>query len=524
MAKKDLNFIIDSSDDAALQSLAKIVQKQESVISKLKETNRASKDTKKEFEEMGSPLGRVVADVGKIAAGFLTAQGAAALLRKGIEMVKAEVEDLKRKQEDAARAQLTFQGNFSQVIGQSFGLPGIQQLDAYSRQVKADASKLNVSPNLLVQMIDSYKAARPGATWEQTRAVYTKGVGAVGFENPVEMTRLVGELQEIMPGKDIGDLYDIAAAQRSAAGKRIEQLSESTRATRQLVALGIDPEKALGLTQEAFQQELEARSLSTLVEMVGRDIQTVKRPKTEKDKIGNILAAMTPDQRLEWIFANQQQATTYYGGQVTRLAPILSPETLARGKQQIVEAQQQDVYQKTIQAYEGTQTSKLIKADVAAEGVVEQLKLSDPEAAAKGMVNDRLRQILEQTTISKAERDYIQARIDYIDTLGGGQMDIQIQELQKLEKRFGSPYAYKSGPGIRPYSDIDYGLSTGRFADPTGYVPYRDNPAYDPQLATAIHGLLDEVKKLRDATEKNTNEIQRQNSQASSLPAVIIEE
>lgn len=78
MAKEDLKFKIVTDPDKAIAGMAKAIAKLESVNAKLKKVNKTGKKTK---PALGG-FGKVAGDVGKMAAGFITAQAAIAGAKK----------------------------------------------------------------------------------------------------------------------------------------------------------------------------------------------------------------------------------------------------------------------------------------------------------------------------------------------------------------------------------------------------------------------------------------------------------
>jgi hypothetical protein len=98
--KGDLEFIINSDPNPAIQAMAKVIAKQEQGISKLKDTNRESKRTQRSFQEMGGPLNKIVSEVGQIATGMLTAQAVASLVKGAYRGLVEEIQTVRRLQKE----------------------------------------------------------------------------------------------------------------------------------------------------------------------------------------------------------------------------------------------------------------------------------------------------------------------------------------------------------------------------------------------------------------------------------------
>ncbi len=494
MAKSDINYVITSNPDKALADMAKVIAKQEESIAKLKEANRESRKTKESFEGMGSGLAQITADVGKIAAGFLTANGAISLAKKGLELFKEEIAEILRDQEKMARAQLTFSSDFSRVIGQSFGMAGIENLDALRRQVQADAAANRyLSETRITQMIDTYKSARPSATFAQTRQAYLLAGRISGFEQPEEFLRTLGELQEAMPSKRLEDVADLAFAMRSGAGKRVNLISESMKPVRELIALGIKPEAALGTMMAGIETEAGPGALTALGSLL---VQKIK----PTGAVSQALAEMTPAQRFDWIKANPQAALEFYGAAMAPLMPLFGQGLVGRKTQELLQAQQQDVFAGTVEVFARQTTGAMVRAQNEFDAINNRLLMLDEKSAVTGLVRQNIERFMTDSSISSLQRKFLQGQLELLSGWGTGDYTAQAQlMLKQAQQMFGPTKVF------RPMTTWG----------PVGELQTIPNPNYDPRMIELFTQMIEAIKRLEMELARNT--------QAQTHPAMVIE-
>jgi hypothetical protein len=105
--KSDVQFTVGSNSEKAIQDLAKLISKHEDLLAKIKDVNTHGKSASGMFAEMGKSINRIVPDITAIAAGVFSANTAMQIFSKSLELIKAEFEDIRRKQEEAGRTTMT---------------------------------------------------------------------------------------------------------------------------------------------------------------------------------------------------------------------------------------------------------------------------------------------------------------------------------------------------------------------------------------------------------------------------------
>jgi hypothetical protein len=493
-------FVLEAESANAVNAFLKLIEVEAKVAAGLKGIGGEGRKAKQEL----SFFDKVGGDVAKTAAGFFTASAAMEGMRKIINLVGKEFEDMRRKEDEAAKAGLDFAQNFSQAIGQSFGVEGVRNLDKFASQFQNTIKNIStLSDQGAIKILTAYKAAFPGATWGQSlTAVKTLGP-VVGWENAPAMAGLAGELQEQMPGKNIGDILDITTQMRTAAGGNRDVLAESMKVAIQMMASGVGGEESLGLTMAGLQVQMKPKAMGAVLGMLTDEYQksgefdavTGKRKDlTDKQRIENDLVGLSPSGRLQWIMANPDKAQTMWGSTYAKVAPVFQRGRFTSAVEAIQAAQQQDVFAQTL-TKAGTQRI-LGAVNIEAQQAVEIEKMY--EGWGEGGAAGRARRMTEQTLaampqIGAFHRKLIMGSTEIEGRFGGDYVGTAIENMAALKQRFSNK------------TEISY---AGGFREGMGdYQREISNPAYSPKAVEAIDKLIDRLTKLADSVSLITEKI-----------------
>ncbi len=498
MGKGDLNFKVSADPEKAIADLAKVISKQEAMIGKLRLSNREAKKVQKSF----GGFGKVAADVGKIAGGFMGAQGAIRLTGEALQLLTSHFEDLSRKEKEAADASINYTRDFSNIISTWLGTEHIDKAHHALREAVKDIPELGYTAGK--EMLAAFGAAIPKASLEE-------GIAAVRLAAPLtwekrpEVIKLVGELMEVFPQKELEDIFDIALMVRTAAGKNINLIAESMRGIHQLKAYGIGGETGLGTMLAMMERELKPRAMTTMLSILARPIAPVKKaagkPLTETQRIQNELAALGMDKtaeeaaaaRFDWIRQNAEnyaKAQLFYGTTFAPVAPAFVPGAIAGGTMAVRRAQMENYYRSQLEAAQNQALVKITGVDFRREAAKEAQQLEYGKGAAIGSTARYTRELLESLpTLGKTRRDLILKTIEFKGRMGNEYVDETIKGLKGLQEQFAAP--------MKPRAEL-----SRRY----GYFPAlpRPNPLYDPAAGEAIGNLITDLREMQAAYKSMT--------------------
>lgn len=492
-------FILEADQAKAVSAFLKVVEAQDKTARGLKNINREGKKTKQTLDGFG----KVASDVGKMAAGFLSAQGAIAGVRKIMQLLIAEFEDLKRKQEDAARATMDYAKDFINIIGTWLGPSQIDRAhEALTRMVK-EIPQLSYAQGRA--MLGAFGAAVPAAGLE-------RGIEAVRLAAPVtwerrpELMKFVGELVERFPEKKMEDIFDIAIELRQKAGKNIDLLSASMKGMVQLMEYGIEGEQALGTMMAMIERELKPRGITTMVGLIARPIEPIAagrgRRLTERQRIQNQLAAMTPAERFRWMQQYPEQAKLFYGTTFAPIAPIFQPGAIAAGTEMVRGAQVGDAYQRAVEAAGRQRLVRRVTLEEEQVAGVEWQRMTWGRGAAAGMARRYTREMLETMPgIGATRRKMILGALEIEGLFGGDYTRAAAERLERIRQPMLQP--------TTPRRLMQTGWGGGE------WVGGKPSPFYDPAAAEAIARLIDRITRMAETYEEESFvEVIKENTQA----------
>lgn len=516
MGKGDLDLKISADPQKALNDLAKVNVKLEDMNAKLKRQNTEAKKTTRSMKDMGSPLGKMVKDAGALAAGFLSAQGAIAVLAKGLKTAKAELEDIRRKEAEAAQQTMTFAKDFSKVIGQSFP-ELIEKLNEIAPQFqKAVGLVPELDINTATALLGAYKGAYPSAGWEQSVRAVTMAGRAEGLEDRPALIRQVGEFQKAMPGKTLDDIFDLAYKMRADAGREAEKLAAATKGFLQLQQQKVPDEESLAFIYAAIDAKVPPRAIQGALTMMARDIKpTTTEPGkllTDEQRLSNRLAVMSIPERMRWIEANPEQAMKVFGPTFIPYSTIFPG--MAEARKTLAAAQRGDIYTTRVSAYREALLGMQVLPEARKETMIQELQM-DPERAVIGQINAYLKGVLPSMPgFGPLERIPMFKAIEIKGRATGDYPGAAISALESRRRRFETPY-YEGlafgEPGFGPGETIsvrhaEYNLKTAE---------------YMSRMIRDIKDIAESFKGQKAAMDKNTQAVIDNTNRQLTVPENI---
>lgn len=488
-------FVLEGDEAKAVAAFLKVVDAQDKTTGGMRKMARQAKATKGEM----SAFKNIAADIGKLAAGFFTAQGAISGVRTIMRLLIDEFDDLKRKQEAASQATITHAKDFIGIIGTWLGVSQIDRAHEALRSLAADLPQL--SPEMGRAMLGAYGGARPAAPLE-------RGIEAVRMAVPLTwedrpgVLRLVGQLERIMPGKTMEDLFDVAIGLRRQAGKHIEELETGMVGVHKLLASAIPPEQVMGTLMAAFAGEQRGRAVGTITSLLSMPRLPVKRPRgrrmTEEEQIKSEIAGMTDVQLFNWMQDEPEKAKKIFKTTWATVAPIMRPGAIAAGTQMVREAQAEDTYRRSVQEAGRQRLVRKVALEEEHKAAVEWQKMAygkgDIAGTARRWITERLEGM---PGIGATERKMILAATEIQGLWGGDYVAAAVRNLGVLRGGF-ERQTIPRGP-YPGYMGIPYMREA------------RPSPIYNPEMAEAISSLMDQLGRLLQTSEtqpERTKELQ----------------
>jgi len=482
MANKVL-FNLEAEDAKAVQAFLRVVDAQGKAANKTREMNREGKQLKQTFGKLGG----AAADIAKIGAGFVSAAGAIQLVRSAVRLFTMELEDLRRKETEAARANMDYAKSFSNIVSTWLGTDWVDRAHQQIRKAVADIPELSYTQGRT--LLGAYGAARPTAPLARGMEA-VRMAAPLTWENREGVVKLVGELEQLYPGRPMERLFDIASAMRRRAGKRIEEIEPGMKAVHRLLAMGIDPDQALGGLMAAFEAEQAGRSVGTITSLLAYPIKAPKRRPgvrlTEEDQLRQEVAGMSPMELFTWMQENPAKGAKLYKTTWATVAPIMKPGAIEAGVQLIRRAQTERDYQTQLQQAEQSQMIKLGRVGERRAAAVERQQMEWGGGAAIGLTRDYVTQMLRSMPgIGVTRRRLIETAIEVEGRLGEDYIQAALRNLGGLQRGWGQERI----PGGYAY----YGAGMPRD------IPSTVNPMYDPRAADAIAQLIKDIRDQADA-------------------------
>lgn len=479
-----IDFQVSANPEKAVADLAKIINKQDQMIDKLRASNREAQKTKGSVADMGSPMKDIVADVGKMAAGWLTAQGIIQGVRSAVALLKGEYDDIIRKMESARGAQIGFGRAAIEAIRMKEGVgPEIEFQVERLRRTRRFLP--NVPLSEIPELYSKFAGAYPTATFEQSMAAVEMAGGPVSKEGRLQQINLAGQIQRLMPELSTDDAFDLAAQFLRDAGEYAPRLTDAMQGIEKMVAVGADPEGLLARLTTAVQRKQKPRLFSTMGSMIaqvrarGVVPRTPGKPLSEADELQNRIAAMSTDEILAWAdTATESELVSVFGSTWASVAPAFGAGVGARGLESMRAAMTGDVYRRESEQIRRGRTGKAVVATDVAAAIAEDVRHIDERYAATGGIRKAVTDVLTDLPgLGKTERFFTRAGFEARGLLSGDYEAAAFATIRNLEERFGpTRQVYTGEAGLMRMPNVDY----------------------SPEILQAIRELRDVIRDLAD--------------------------
>ncbi|AQT69969.1 hypothetical protein STSP2_03169 [Anaerohalosphaera lusitana] len=490
-----IDFKISADPDKAQADMAKVINKQDKMIEKLKSQNKQTKRTSKSTKG----LTRSIMEIG---GGFAAGQFALDKFKSGVELLKNEYDDLIRKQDEAAKAHMTVAESAIDAIRGSMGFADPQAADKMISDIYAEAAKApNLSRRQAVGAYEVWTGADPTFTKEEAlQAVkFSSGTTAGARDNTV---KLAGQLQLLLGG-DVGDNFDLAQFLSEQAGEYDEQLPAAMQGIFKSVKMGADPEDMIARLTTVVQQKQKPRALSTfanLMAQVDNKARIERKPGqklTEEQILQNQLLDMSVPERMAWADqASKDELVKAFGPTVATVAPMFGPGVGERGRAALDKAREEDYYVRTFQNMKKSEYGSQVLADQIGQAAAEDIKLVDKRAAAAGQARKTFENVLRNTPgIGYTEKEIAQKLLEIESTMGDRPIEPFIQQAELIRSRVSDPTLEKKLPG---------GTVPGVY-----YTKEVPNPAYNPESEKRWEDVLRSLEMQQQAYREQM-EIQKQ--------------
>jgi len=490
-----LDFTASANTDKALADLAKVVNKQEQMISKLKQQNSEAKKTTKSFEDMDKPMGSIVGKVGEMAAGFLTAQAAVGVLRSGVQLLKDEFADYQRKTTAAANSQFGFNQAAVETIRSYYGVsdPTGQQLDRQVGQLRT-GGPANATPMQKVEMLNAFGGANPSAPWEQAMSAIELAGGPISQAGRVERAGMIGQLGRFFPNKSTDDMADLAALMTRDAGERASQLPRAMQGIEKLQSVGVDPEIAMSRIIHGMQKKMKPAVFSTmatnLVAAMDRADSFTKqpgKPLTESDKALMSIKGMTGNEILSWAdTASDSDMASVFGTSRAQLLPMFGPGVGTGGLTAMNDAMSSNLAATEAAGLRASGTGGMVAATEQGRAVAAGVGLMSPRSGGTGTIRGLFESTLSDIPgIGNLHRKAIMGQLE-AGMLAGDASDAAVG----IAERYGQRYMRETMPGYGSGMGFDVGEVS---------VP---NPDYNPDAAKVFQDLKQSIERLAASIDK----------------------
>jgi len=488
MGEAKIGFVLEANPGQVIDALLKVNTAQEAIIAGMRRMNRE-----------GAGFGKVISGILQIAGGFGLATSAVGAMRDAMGLVVKELEDMRRKESEAAKTTADFAKSFAPTIGQWLGAGMIDKAQA---GLAGLAKKIpTLTPAGGEAILAAYSRSKTRAVIEPEKEL-AKGMEVVGLIGPLtynkeETAQLIGQLEEIMPEKSMEDLADLATGILKRAGHHRDQLEESMKQVHQMTAVGIKPLDAIAIMMTAFGEEQGGRTMTTMAGLVETFKEGVERKPgqilTPEQKIIRETKGMTEEQIYQWMYANPEKVEKVAGSKWVAVAPLFKPGEFEGWKQEGERWQREDEHKKELEAQQKAAWATTTRLEEQAAARKEWLRIKNLAGGTAGFVREKTKETFEAITeIGAFERKWILRGIE-LRAFAYGMPEVL--KGRKLTKDI----AGEAIAELETYRE--------RFARRT-YVPYpgismkeQPYPYYNPEAAEAVEGLIRDIK-AKMAAEK----------------------
>ncbi|OXU15408.1 hypothetical protein [Sedimentisphaera salicampi] len=504
--KSDLNFNIYGDERKAIESMAKVVQKQEESINKLKKANKEAKSTTNQMEKMRSPLKGAAQDIGKMAVGFVSAQSAIGVAKGALDGLRASYEDLVRKQKESAKL---LEDNSREAAKAIAGWGGAEMIDETKKSLK----KIEVDATMKekVHAFGGYVGAHQDASKTQAVESTRLAVQSKHFHEPVEFAKTMGYMGKLNKNLSPDDVADQAHYMMMSAGDKSSQFPEAAKEINKLISIGIDPVTAKAMAITSIQEDQGQEALGTIGRFVTKDFKNVSAKPGEvltgKQRVQNELAGMSQKERLDWLFSGSKDVKEELGTEYAQMAPILESDKLEQHKKGLREAQTGDIFTSDIGKFKKTDTAKYLMTPDKAAALKEEVQSQNREGAIIEQSSELAQGIYESDKhLNWAERtrhnigSWVERTIDPIGYLKRERDHMKLKAKEYRSKTSSAEWQPRQPP-----------LTETFLMGPQTYgVPMAPPSTYDPEMAESYQKGANEISRTIQLLENINKNTERQ--------------
>ena len=490
-----IDFTVSANSDKALADLAKVINKQEKMIDKLKEQNRESKKMGKSMLDAGKPMSKMVRDAAGIAAGFASATAVIGGFKAIIGQLKQEMEYFVQKSQRAGATQFGFTQGITEAIRTTYGTDNLDRTAASFYSARPG----NVAPGEIGSLLQTFKGAHPGSTDPNDFiAAMQAGAGPVSPAGRQQQIGLSGQLSSLMPGYSAGDSASVASLLINQTGAMSDKLPAAMQGIFQLAGpggMGADPEAVLSRMVTATQRKMKPRaftSMASTLQMLMSSAAMYKRsPGSGPDARGRLyeqIQAVGGDQDIDALmgFLDQLPSDQWKyisSGQVIR--PAFGPGIVSGGQAGIRGAIEGNLA--------GAETAKIRASGVGGfSTAVERGRAINQQIQLEGGLGltGQISSLVKEAISNLPGRSQLGSRLDETMlnakwAMGADPAETAIQRLGQLESLYGP---------TQTTTTIGVGAMPGRTI--TG-----PNPNADPALIAVLQQLQVTIRDLAAANE-----------------------
>ena len=320
MAIGEMNLVLRADVGQAVLGLVEVLEKQGKVADGIRKINRE-----------GDGFSKIGRGILEIAGGFGIATSAIGAMHQAIGLLVKELEDMRRKETEAAQTTVNYAKSFSETIGGWLGAEKIDEAHAALTRLTKEIPTLSYTGGQAIFAAYARSKARAEIKPEEELArgiEVTKLVAPLTYRRE-ETAKIMGGLEEIFPEKTMENLADIAIGIQKRAGRHKEEIEEAMKAVHRMIAIGIPREQALGTMMAAFKEEQSGRAMQAMAKIPLEFMESVKRipgqPYTEEQKIRLETKGMTEAEIYNWALANPEKVKKIMGTSWAMIAPIMEP-------------------------------------------------------------------------------------------------------------------------------------------------------------------------------------------------------
>ena len=534
-------FRLKGEEASAVRSFLKVHEAQKKTARGAKDVASATKQSDHAMSQLGGTAAREARNVVAGLTGIASAAGAFLLIAR---QLKAEYENIVRRQQEAAEAQLTAEQLRNRAL---YNLPSDMTPEGTAAMIERISKKTNVRQEELWGPAGKLLSSKGALTGEQFEQAFMLAATA-GAKSGIDIGELGGGIQDVM--KLTGATAPQAAGFLRQAGValRVSELEEQVRTIVPLLKAGaiagISPEESVELAAAVTQLTADptGRVSSTaalkLIEVLGegRDPDkgllaryapggTVGERKVVFDPLTKKGMAGFAEWQEAFAAADERLQMAMLGKVEGKARGKVGPQLLLQrepGAMAIYEAAQRQVGAPTGEGVEESWQSWLGGTAVGAnpyaavgeasrimKQTTERLRLESPEAMA-GALRQEIPDLLRAAGESNLAQKFAKMRFEFGTGFGRGEaLEQTIEQLRDVAGGRSRYVGWEArGAEPRPLNELPEGAVAswggGWYAEGVGFI--EENKRYNPQLVATLQGLIESMEALKKSIDESRGE------------------